>query len=360
MKNVFFKDLSFDLTREWALLRTKIKRFLSLNLNKLVTYEEDWDYIIISTFGYFIEQEEMVINYSRYICEKYNNTKKIIIYGELVWNSKKISSLPYIFACIKVNEEKQFEKIFWSKILFNTISSKSINHKEVINPEQDWMIWINLTQKLITPCSYQLKHNDDRISKSKDLKEILEEFKYVVNKGYYRILLMWDDVFWYGNDIWFTFDELFNKMCEIKWYYNIIIDYANISNVIKFFPKIKSNFSKIKYIFMPSKSLNNKFLEKFKLDYREENIVKIIKKMKENSDNIHIKNFLFYRIPWESFKDFEYNLKYINLYDMTFFWEYDNKFIDKDKIKKELLIEKLRKQYIWLYRGKKDFIDSFE
>lgn len=360
MKKIFFKDLSFDLTREWALLRAKIKRYLELNWNELVTYEEQGDYIVISTFWYFTDLEKRVLDYSSYIFDKYKDSKKIIIYWQLVGTSKNISSLPYVYKFIWVNKEAEFEKIFWTKIQFSDILSSQINHNEIVYPDQDRIISINLTQKIITPCSYEKKYTQDRKSSSKALKDVLDEFKFIVNRWYYKILLMWDDVFWYWNDIWYTFDELYNKMCEINWYYSLIVDYANISNVIKFFPKIKDNFNKIKFIFMPSKSLNNKVLESLNLDYKENDIVNLIKQMRETSDKISIKNFLFYRIPWETYDDFKYNINYTNLYDMTYFWQYDKTYKDNEIEKKEKLIEKLRKNYIDSYRWKKDFIDSFE
>jgi len=162
-KKVYIKDLSFELAEELKLEKERMKVFFDRN-GILSTKEiSEADFLIVCTFWYFSDIEQITINYVNSVIVP-NFTWTLIIYGELVWTTWKIEesiecdTVKFIW----VKQEDFFDDIFSADVKYNSISSLEIAENNIVlcdaadRKKINWKrkFYINTHRGCVHKCSF--------------------------------------------------------------------------------------------------------------------------------------------------------------------------------------------------------------
>jgi len=343
--NILLIDLSFNLTPESGYRIKIIESFLSKNWHNIVSYWQDFDYILINTFWYFwkfINRILFLLNYKY----KKTNKNKIIIYWELAWDK----SLNNIWCnIIKVWEEYKFNNLFYKNIKIEDIENKTINHWEIeLCSDDNSSFTIDIVKWCRNNCTLCIINKKYKNIISESENSIIEQIKFWISKWYFEITLLWDDIWSYGLDIWTSLTTLLEKICSLEWFFSINISYIDPLSFLILFNDIKKYLYKISFIYIPIVSLDQNLLRKLGRFYDPHKVINIISFIKNQFPNIDIDTTFYYDIPWETFKDIINVFKNIKVFDGISIRKFDSYYynwnIDLDSIdleKKEMLIKKI-------------------
>lgn len=189
---------------------------------------------------------------------------------------------------------------------------------------------------------------------SRPIDEIINEFKTAVSSWFKEIVLLSEDSWSYGYDIWSNFTILFNEMVKIEWDYTINIHYYEPSMLLKDFSELKNNLHKISKIVVPIQSFSNRILKLMNRKYLYSDIINLINNIKKINPEIYIENHIIFWYPTETNEEFEFNIKSSLIYDDTSFNPYSdhslNKkiFTDNDNISDNEMFNRYKKlKLLW-------------
>ncbi len=349
MKNIYLKDNDFTVCTESSYLYNKVKYFFKINNYKIVDSIVKADIVLINTCWVWTELENKVLDYINRIKRITWEKTEIWIFGCLANRSKKINSI--VKYSIPTKKDYLFDELFEHKNSIKNISSIDINkwtiklHSIFENNLKKYFLEIN--RWCIHKCSYCGIKQSIWYVTSKPFNEIIKEFKYAVESWYNEIVLVSDDVWSYWYDIWNSFANLFNSLCEIKWDYRININYTEPSEFMKAFPLIKDNFFRVNEIIYPIQSFSDRLLRLMKRTYTVKNMLETLKLMRKYSPWIKITNHIIYWYPTEIKKEFIDNLEWAKLFDANLFNLYSyvrwtKKYNEDEILSKEELRERLQ------------------
>lgn len=273
-------------------------------LGRCKHYKESNPDVIIAVCG-CMAQEENVVNEIM--------TKHRFI--DLVFGTHNIHELENMI----VNKE--------SKQHINVYSCEG-NVYENINYTRDSKIkaWVNIMygcDKFCTYCIVPYTRGKQRSRKSKD---ILEEVKYLVKKGYKEITLLGQNVNAYGKDLEgeISFAELLKKVSEtniprLRFVTSHPWDFTD-----EMIDIIAENENIMPYIHLPLQSGSDDILRKMGRRYTKEEYITLFNKIKERIPNAAITTDIIVGFPNESEEDFNDTLDVVNAckYDSAFTFIY--------------------------------------
>jgi len=147
------------------------------------------------------------------------------------------------------------------------------------------------------------------------IEEVLSSIKKDIELGSKEIQITSQDCASYGNDSGkYLLPELLKKITEIKGNFKIRLGMINPNNIFPILDdltEIYKHKKMFKFIHIPIQSGSNKVLKEMKRKYKIEDVLKIIKKFKEEIPEILISTDIIVGYPTETEQDFEETLSLI-------------------------------------------------
>ena len=343
MVNISLIDNIFTDCTESSYLFNKVKVFFTINNYNIISDLSKSNYIIINTCGVFSDIEKKFLDYIDDLYLMYWKKSKIIIFWCLPGISNNLINDSRWLIMIPSKKESLFNDYFEHKINIEDVSWISINENNIEYPWEIFNIenkkyFLHIARWCIHKCSYCAIKKTIWYVKSEPLDKLIKEFNIAIDNWYNEIVLVSDDVWSYGIDIWISFDLLFNELCENKWDYLIDINYVEPSTFLNIFPKIKKNFYKVSVLTIPVQSFSDRLLILMKREYDIKSYLNLISDIRKYWNNdLKIINHIIFWYPSETDSEFKSNIKYIELFDNTLFTLYSYRKWTKLFNKEELI-----------------------
>lgn len=138
--------------------------------------------------------------------------------------------------------------------------------------------------------------------------EILKQVQSAVSSGAKEVWITAQDTGAYGIDTGGNLPELLEKICGIPHDFKVRVGMMNPDHLINFLDKLISVYKNdriYKFLHIPMQSGDNKILKDMKRDYTVEDFKKIVKKFRDNFDNITISTDVIVGFPTETETEFE-------------------------------------------------------
>ena len=365
------------------------------NNYKIVNDETKADILVINTCGFIESAKEEAINTILEMAEyKKQRCKYLIVMGCLVqrYYDELIKALPEVDLFIKIDEYNQL----WEKIddLVKrdiVIKSKTKSSKKITQiPQMPMPTEENFLDRVVTTgknyaylkigegcsnkCTYCAIPYIRGPFVSRKIEEIVTEAKELAKKGIKEIIIIAQDTTKYGVDIYGEnkLAELIyeiSKIEEIKWI-RFLYSYPEgiddeLINLVANEPKVA------KYFDIPIQHISNKILKKMNRKTNKEEIISLIKKIREKIPNVTLRTSLIVGFPGETEEDFNELLEFVKnakfeklgtfmyskeegtpaallpdqIHGNTKKARYNKIMKEQQKISKENLLKKLNKKY---------------
>ena len=305
------------------------------NNYKIVNDETKADILVINTCGFIESAKEEAINTILEMAEyKKQRCKYLIVMGCLVqrYYDELIKALPEVDLFIKIDEYNQL----WEKIddLVKrdiVIKSKTKSSKKITQiPQMPMPTEENFLDRVVTTgknyaylkigegcsnkCTYCAIPYIRGPFVSRKIEEIVTEAKELAKKGIKEIIIIAQDTTKYGVDIYGEnkLAELIyeiSKIEEIKWI-RFLYSYPEgiddeLINLVANEPKVA------KYFDIPIQHISNKILKKMNRKTNKEEIISLIKKIREKIPNVTLRTSLIVGFPGETEEDFNELLEFV-------------------------------------------------
>ena len=273
---------------------------------------------IIGICGCMMQEKDEVLK----IKDKYPYVK--LIFG--THNIDEFSSLiDEVIACkdrlIKVYDEA-------------TTVEKMLPSKRVY----DFKCGINIMFGCNNYCTYCIVPYVRGRERSRDVDIIIEEIKKVVDDGVIEIMLLGQNVnsykgkasdkYSFNNNEEVTFPELLNEICKIDGLKRVRFMTSHPKDLSDdLIVTIKNNSKVCKHIHLPVQSGSDVVLKNMNRHYDRKHYLDIVKKIRENIEDVAITTDIIVGFPGETEDDFNDTLSLINevKYDSVFTFEYSKR-----------------------------------
>jgi len=282
-----------------------IKNIFNSTKYKVVDDSENADIIIVNTCGFITDAKkesiEMILNAVKFKNEK--KIKKLMVTGCLSQRYreellKEIPEIDYIFG---VDEFPAIYKTFHDKSI-----KKPFIKRKLITPSH--YAYLKISEGCDNYCSYCAIPFIRGKLRSRRLKSLVEEAKFLAQNGVRELILVAEDTTSYGIDIYGKrrLPALLEKLAQIEQLKWIRILYAYPSFINDDLLKIISENEKIcKYIDIPVQHASDKILKSMKRNYTQHSLYKLIENIRNIIPEIGLRTSVITGFPGESKKDFE-------------------------------------------------------
>lgn len=154
--------------------------------------------------------------------------------------------------------------------------------------------------------------------KSKPIDEIIIEAKNLANKGVKELILIAQDLTYYGLDIYKKnhFAQLLQTLSQIQGIEWIRLHYAYPAGFpLEALEVIKQNSNNCKYIDIPVQHINNRILSLMQRGHSKEQTIELLKKIREEIPEVSLRTTIIVGFPGETDEEFEELLDFINTYN---------------------------------------------
>ncbi len=302
--------------------------FKKNNFN-IVNDEEKADIIVINTCGFIESAKEEAINTILEMAEyKNKRCKYLIVMGCLVqrYYEELIKALPEVDLFLRIDEyDKLWENI--EDLIKRDIvrkSNKKVNKKvseitqmpmleqeeylnRVITTGKNYA-YIKIGEGCSNMCTYCAIPYIRGKFVSRKKEEIIEEAKMLAKKGIQELIVIAQDTTKYGIDIYGEgkLPELLEELSKIEGIKWIRFLYSYPEGITDELINLVAKNSKIaKYFDIPIQHISNRILKKMNRKTNKEDIIYLIKKIREKIPNITLRTSLIVGFPGETKEDFQ-------------------------------------------------------
>ena len=302
--------------------------FKKNNFN-IVNDEEKADIIVINTCGFIESAKEEAINTILEMAEyKNRRCRYLIVMGCLVqrYYEELIKALPEVDLFLKIDE---YDKL-WDKIedlikrdIVQKDNKKTIKKVSEITQmpmlkQEEYLnrvittgknyAYIKIGEGCSNMCTYCAIPYIRGKFVSRKKEEIIEEAKMLAKKGIQELIVIAQDTTKYGIDIYGESKlaellEALSKIEGIKW---IRFLYSYPEGITDELIELVANNPKIvKYFDIPIQHISDRILKKMNRKTNKEDIINLIKKIREKIPNVTLRTSLIVGFPGETKEDFQ-------------------------------------------------------
>lgn len=288
-----------------------LMRQLSSDYEVVHNSNDKADIIVINTCGFISDaKEESVDTILRAVQSKINgDTEKILVTGCLSERYKED-----LFC-----EIKEVDGFFGVNELSNVLKALEINYKKELIGERvpttpKHYAYVKISEGCNRSCSFcaipliRGKH----VSKAKN--EIIKEVKFLAKQGVKEVILIAQDLTWYGIDIYKKRDlpDLLNKISEVEGIEWIRLHYTYPANFPTGLLKVIRNNSKVcLYLDIPLQHISSRILRSMKRGLGGHKTIDLINKIKKTLPNVALRTTLIVGYPGETEEEFEQLLDFV-------------------------------------------------
>jgi len=273
--------------------------------NKEVVHEEDGNIVVINTCGFIDNAKEESVNTILEYVQKKNNGEvdKVFVTGCLSERYKPdlIKEIPDV---------DQFFGTTELPVLLQALGAdykhELIGERLTTTPKN--YAYLKISEGCDRPCSFCAIPLMRGKHKSKSIQDLVIESKKLATKGVKELILIAQDLTYYGLDIYKkrNLAELLLELAKIEGIEWIRLHYAfptgfpmNVLDVMKNEPKVCN------YLDIPLQHISDNILKSMRRGTTEKKTNKLLKEIKDAVPNIAIRTTLIVGYPGESQEDFD-------------------------------------------------------
>ena len=272
------------------------------------TFDEfnfDADTVVINTCGFINDAKEESIN-------------TILEFAEAK-SDGKIKNL-YVMGCLSERYKDELKKdmpevdqFFGVNDMQEIVEQLKINYKKELLGERvistpSHFAYLKISEGCDRTCAFCAIPLIRGKHVSVPMEILLSQAKNLANKGVKELILIAQDLSYYGLDIYKKqkLAELIEKLSEIKEIKIIRLHYAYPANFpFEILPIMREKENIAKYLDIPFQHISNNVLAKMKRRHDKDLTISLIKRIKKEVPNIAIRTTLLVGHPGETVSDFE-------------------------------------------------------
>lgn len=285
--------------------------FKNNNYN-IVNNPNDADILVINTCGFIASAKEEAINTILEMTEyKKKRCKYLIVMGCLVQRYKEEleKAIPEVDLWIKYDSYntiwEQIEKVIKPK---EKVKKKDLDFLDRVITTGDNFAYLRIAEGCSNFCTYCAIPKIRGKYISRKIEDVLNEAEKLVKEGYEELILIAQDTGRYGIDLYEKpmLVELLKKLCKIKNLKWIRFLYTYPETVTDELIDVVKKEEKIcKYFDIPIQHISNPVLKRMNRRTNEEDIKKLIKKLRNKISDVVIRTTVMVGFPGETKEDFE-------------------------------------------------------
>ena len=326
---------------------SKLKDYFIKNNCKVINSYQKADLVLVNTCAFSEKSENDSIQKIKKIEKEKRKNAQMIVFGclasinkerlkkefnGLILTHEELDRLDEIIKAKKVFLEvknnflqpeilKQTEKKkqrIWSILnfldktkIFSTRSLRKVLYSGFDFSPSTYYIQISLG--CLGTCSYcAIRYARGRI-KSKSIKEVIEEIKFGLSKGYRDFVLVSEDAGAYGKDIGIDFNSLLLNIAKINEKIKLYVYQINPSWVVENTDFLVRQIKKNNIVFMciPIQSGNDRILKLMNRKYQINNIKRSLNTIRENCPELCIASHFMVGFPGETNVEFQDTISFI-------------------------------------------------
>ena len=292
--------------------------------HKIIDNPIDADIIIVNTCGFIDDAKRESIDriLSMANIKETNKKTKLVVSGCLSqrYVEELTEEMPEVDCFVGVNEYEKLPQILERVYDGERISiARSYDHGplkyfERKLPDNPYSMHIKIAEGCNNGCAYCIIPKIRGPFRSLPIEDILKEAQKLADAGCKELVLIAQDLTYYGRDLYgdFVLPDLLRKLCKIEGIQWIRLMYCYQERITDELIDVIACEEKIcKYIDIPLQHSSDKVLKRMRRRTTEAEIQATIDKLREKIPDIHIRTTLILGFPGENEDDFN------NLYDFV-------------------------------------------
>lgn len=269
--------------------------------------------------------EIVIINTCGFINDAKQESIETILQFEDLRQTKKIEKL-FVFGCLSERYKQELEqeipvvdKYFGVYNLKELIESIGGHYKEELVGERllttpKHYAYLKISEGCDRTCSFCAIPLIKGKHKSRPMDEIIREAEFLINKGVKEIILIAQDLSYYGLDIYkeFKLGELIDKLSDLKGLKWLRLHYTFPAK----FPKdvieiMKSKDNICKYLDIPVQHISDKLLKNMRRGITKEQTYELINYFRKEIPEMALRTTLLVGHPGETDEDFNELIEFV-------------------------------------------------
>ena len=272
--------------------------------NKNVVHEKEGNIVVVNTCGFIDNAKEESINTILDYSQKKENgdIDKLFVTGCLSERympdlKKEIPNVDEYFGTTDL------PKLL--KALKADYKHELIGERLTTTPKN--YAYLKISEGCDRPCSFCAIPLMRGKHRSKSIEDLVEETKNLVKNGVKEVILIAQDLTYYGLDLYKkrALSSLLRKLVKINGIEWIRLHYAFPNGFpVDVLDVIKNEIKVCNYIDMPLQHISSKILKSMRRGSKKENIIDLIQKIRKSNPDIAIRTTLIVGYPGETENDF--------------------------------------------------------
>ena len=293
---------------------------LEENGYEIIDSPEDADIIMVNTCGFINDAKKESIEHIFEMNERRKAGGKLVVSGCLSqrYSEELSKEIPEADCIIGVNQYNKLPEIL-SDIDNNHVAANSCDldylEKTVRKlSDNPYTATLKIAEGCNNTCTYCIIPMIRGKFRSKKMEDIITEAKELANAGCKELILIAQDVTYYGKDMYgkFVLPELLRKLCKIDGIEWIRLMYCYDERITDELIQVMAEEDKIcKYIDIPLQHASDNILGLMRRQTTRKSIKETLAKLKAAMPDIHVRTTLIVGFPGETEDDYDQLLELV-------------------------------------------------
>lgn len=293
---------------------------LEENGYEIIDSPEDADIIMVNTCGFINDAKKESIEHIFEMNERRKDGGKLVVSGCLSqrYSEELSKEIPEADCIIGVNQYNKLPEILLD-IDNNHVAANSCDldylEKTVRKlSDNPYTATLKIAEGCNNTCTYCIIPMIRGKFRSKKMEDIITEAKELANAGCKELILIAQDVTYYGKDLYgkFVLPELLRKLCKIDGIEWIRLMYCYDERITDELIQVMAEEDKIcKYIDIPLQHASDNILRSMRRQTTRKSIKDTLAKLKAAMPDIHVRTTLIVGFPGETEDDYDQLLELV-------------------------------------------------
>lgn len=293
---------------------------LEENGYEIIDSPDDADIIMVNTCGFINDAKKESIEHIFEMNERRKAGGKLVVSGCLSqrYSEELSKEIPEADCIIGVNQYNKLPEIL-SDIDNNHVAANSCDldylEKTVRKlSDNPYTATLKIAEGCNNTCTYCIIPMIRGKFRSKKMEDIITEAKELANAGCKELILIAQDVTYYGKDLYgqFVLPELLRKLCKIDGIEWIRLMYCYDERITDELIQVMAEEDKIcKYIDIPLQHASDNILRLMRRQTTRKSIKETLAKLKAAMPDIHVRTTLIVGFPGETEDDYDQLLELV-------------------------------------------------
>jgi len=323
----------------------RVSTYLTENGWLIVDDHMTADLILFNACGMTMEQTERSLNIIQKLQREKKDSSQLLVWGCLPKTNPEILRQVYDGPCFGEREITVLDRMIGAKIPIDSVTANWVLPRTEVKPSNGQLNILELPKQIVLKwtkhlsasinlwqqddpsvfyiktstgclgnCSYCAIRKSRGKIRSKNLEDIIEEFRQGLEKGYQRISLLGTDLGWQGIDKGYTLVDMLQQMVKEKGDYKIGIRNVNPVVINRMLGELEAVFSsnRIWYLGAAVESGSDRILKLMRRSYTAEEFKKSIYVLKRASPQLLIRTQVMVGFPTETENDFQQSMQLVD------------------------------------------------